>query len=177
MGTDTQVLVEMAQFLTSRITSELSSIPASARDWRPASQSNTINLILRHLHIEAEWHLQCLEDGRPMPTISVLPDQVAIDAIPLDFEASLHALKGSLARFCALLESSSLEHLHSRTSSAYHGAPMFVPPHFLAYHQLLHVSAHLGQIQTLHNLYLKAHGNQGLFPDNPTYPKTSSSNS
>ena len=168
-----QLLVELAHFLRSRLSSDLQAIPPAARDWRPVPDSNTINLILRHLRIEAEWHLHCLEDGRPMPTVAVHPDHETIDSVPVDFDLNLRALNDLFARFCTLLETSSLDLLHSRTVTAYKGSSRAVPPHLLAYHQLVHIAAHLGQISTLHNLYRKAHGQQGLFADNPTYPRSS----
>ena len=170
------LLAELAQFLRSRL-AELDTIPFEARDWRPHSHSNTISLIIRHLRIESEWHLLCLEDGRPMPTVSVVPDNNAINAVPVDFDTNLQTLIQLFARFCTLLETTSVEQIESRTATAYGGASRAIPAHFLAYHQLVHIATHLGQIATLHNLYRKSHGQTGLLPDNPTFPRSGPSDS
>jgi hypothetical protein len=166
----TELLVEMARCLLARLGTDFRAIPTEARDWRPAPHSNTVNIILRHLRIEAEWHLMCLEQGLPMPTIGIPPDVAAIESVPIDFDLNLRVLTEASTRFYALLEGCSLEHIQSRTAAAYGDASSAVPAHFLAYHQLLHVSAHLGQAHTLHNLYRKARGEPDLVPNNPSYP-------
>ena len=40
-------------------------------NWRPLPQANTINAIVRHLRIEAQWHLASLAHG--VPTAAVIP--------------------------------------------------------------------------------------------------------
>lgn len=170
-----QLLSEIAHCICDGFAKDLQDVGADERDWRPLPISNTINLIVRHLRLEAEWHLLSLEKGEPMPTIAVPAPQESIDAVPVDLELNLGVLTDLLTRFCRLLDDSSLESLHARTAAAYTGSARPFPPHFLAYHQLIHLAMHWGQIRTLRNLYRKTHGQPGLFPDNPTYPGSSSS--
>lgn len=64
-----------------------------------------------------------------------------------------------------------LDRLQQRTEAAYQGWPSR-SPHFLGFHQAMHVSMHWGQIRTIRNLYLKTRGQPArYFPDNPTFPK------
>jgi len=45
-------------------------------------------------------------------------------------------------------------------------------PHFLGYHQAIHLFGHLGQISMIRNLYRRTRGRSGFIPANPTYPKS-----
>jgi hypothetical protein len=64
-----------------------------------------------------------------------------------------------------------LVRLKQRSREAYGGWPS-CSPHFLGFHQAMHVSMHWGQIRTIRNLYQKTRGQQArFFPDNPTFPK------
>jgi hypothetical protein len=48
-----RVVVEMHESLWSRLKHALEDLSAEERDWRPLPQANTINVIIRHLRIEA----------------------------------------------------------------------------------------------------------------------------
>ena len=55
-------------------------------NWRPLPQANNINVIVRHLRIEAQWHLDSLIRGDAMPSAVTATLQSEIDTIPLDFQ-------------------------------------------------------------------------------------------
>jgi hypothetical protein len=130
-------------------------------------------VILRHLRIEAEWHLASLEHGEAMPS-DVSPElQQQIDSVPTDFVQNSRELANLCARFLEVLRQTPLPTLRLQTQRAYgtpaSGAPL--PPHFLGFHQATHLATHLGQIRTLRNLYRKTRGEAARFhPNNPTYP-------
>lgn len=52
-------------------------------NWRPLPQANTVNAIVRHLRVEAEWHLLSLENEKRVSVGHL------VDSIPLDFEQNL----------------------------------------------------------------------------------------
>jgi hypothetical protein len=140
--------------------------------WRPLPQANTINVIVRHLRIEAEWHLHSLERGAPMPTIATSPLQEAIDAVPLDFEENFKKLEEFYTRFLDVLRTMSLNTLGERSAAAYGKAGESEDRRYLlGYHQATHVAMHCGQIRMIRNLYRKTRGEPArFFPENPTYP-------
>ena len=141
-------------------------------DWRPLPQANNINVIVRHLRIEGEWHLACLERGEAMP-FDVTPElQRRIDAVPLDFEKNRREFEALFTRFLGVLETITEAELMQRSRAAYREWRKEIPPHQLGFHQALHLTGHLGQISTIRNLYRKTRGEEArFFPDNPTYPK------
>ena len=164
-----QVVVEMHERLWGRFTHALEDLSAEELHWRPLPHANTINVIIRHLRIEAQWHLDSLERGAPMPTIAVAASQTAIDAVPADFEANVTRLEELYTRFVELVRTATLETLQQRTAAAYGDARRLTYP--LAYHQAIHLAMHCGQIRTIRNLYCKTRGEPArFFPDNPTYP-------
>jgi len=61
-------VVEMNQAMWDRFVADLRDVTPDEADWRPLPQANSINVILRHLRIEAEWHLASLEHGAAMPS-------------------------------------------------------------------------------------------------------------
>jgi len=142
-------------------------------DWRPLPQGNSINITVRHLRIEAQWHLDSLMRGARMPS-DVPPDvQKAIDAVPLDFQHNRDKLEELYAGFLDVLRTATLGGLQKRTAAAY-GSAAAAPgsTHLLGYHQALHVAMHCGQIRTIRNLYRKTRGEPArFFPENPTYPR------
>jgi Protein of unknown function (DUF664) len=162
-------VVEMNQAVWDRFVADLHDVTPEEADWRPLPQANSINLILRHLRIEAEWHLASLERGEAMPD-DVSPElQRRIDSVPLDFVRNLQDLGSLVARFLTVLGNTPLPSLAVQTQRAYGSASL--PPHFLGFHQATHLASHLGQIRTLRNLYRKTRGEPAAFhPDNPTYP-------
>lgn len=140
-------------------------------EWRPLPESNNIALIVRHLAIEAQWHLDCLERGTAMPFDASPELQQEIDAVPIDFAANLAELSRCLHRFLERLRETSEEQLQARSAAAY-GQRAEKRPHFVGYHQAIHLFGHLGQIAMIRNLYRRTRGRSGFIPDNPTYPRS-----
>jgi uncharacterized damage-inducible protein DinB len=167
-----RVACELNQWALRRLTDALADLGDDEIDWRPLPESNSINVIVRHLRIEAQWHLDSLQRGEALPS-DVTPDrQKEIDAVPLDCRANLEQFARLYATFIEVLEATTLNGLRRRTSDAYgNAAASVVSAHFLGYHQALHVTTHSGQIRTIRNLYQKTRGRRArFFPDNPTYP-------
>ncbi len=52
-----QLVIEMNQWIWSRFKDDLKDATPEEIDWRPLPQANNISAILRHLRIEAPWHL------------------------------------------------------------------------------------------------------------------------
>jgi Protein of unknown function (DUF664) len=164
-----RVVVEMYESLWGRLKNALEDLSEEEIHWRPLPQANTINVIIRHLRIEAQWHLDSLERGEPMPTIAVAAPQEAIDAVPADFEENFKRLEELYTRFVELLRTMTLVTLQHRTAAAYGEARRLTYP--LGYHQATHLAMHCGQIRTIRNLYRKMRGEPARFhPENPTYP-------
>jgi hypothetical protein len=164
-----RVIVEMHESLWGRLKNALEDLSEEERHWRPLPQANTINVIIRHLRIEAQWHLDSLARGEPMPTIAVAAPQEAIDAVPADFETNFKGLEELYSRFVEMLRTATLETLQQRTAAAYGEVRRLTYP--LGYHQAIHLAMHCGQIRTIRNLYCKTRGEPArFFPENPTYP-------
>jgi hypothetical protein len=172
MDDSLRIVCEMYQMLWDRFKNALEELREEEIHWRPAPAANTINLIVRHLCIEAEWHLDSLAHGAPMPTITAPVSQEMLDAVPLDFAENFKILEECYTRFVEILRSATLKLLQERTSAAYgEASEREGRTYLLAYHQALHLSLHCGQIRTLRNLYCKMHGEpQRFFAENPTYP-------
>ena len=172
MDNTSEVLFEINETMWRVFQNALDDMTDDEADWRPLPQANSISLIVRHLRIEAEWHLNSLERGEPMPTIAVAAPQPVIDAITFDFRENRRTLENFYARFLELLKRTSIETLRQNTATAYGEAVQNNRRHFLAYHQATHLAMHCGQIRTIRNLYRKTRGEPPRFvPDNPTYPK------
>lgn len=164
--------VEMHEVALSRAFERtLADLEEGEVEWRPLPESNNIALIVRHLSIEARWHLDCLERGTAMPFHPSPELQREIDAVPIDLAANLAELTRCLHRFLELLRETSEEQLQARSASAY-GERAERWPHFLGYHQAIHLFGHLGQISMIRNLYRRTGGRSGFIPENPTYPKS-----
>lgn len=136
-------------------------------NWRPLPQANTINAIVRHLRIEAEWHLLSLEHEK---RVSV---EHLADSVLLDFEQNLRDLERLYNRFMVVLGEITPAAVRDQTAIAYgvQGGPQY-PPDLLSFHQAVHLAIHLGQIRSIRNLYLRTQGKPGrFFPDNPTFPE------
>jgi DinB family protein len=165
-----RIIVEMNETSWSRLKNALEDLSEEELHWRPLPQANTIDVIIRHLRIEAQWHLDSLERGELMPTIAVAAPQEAIDAVPADFAENLKKLEELYTRFVEVLRTVTLATLQQRTAAAYGDASG--PTYLLAYHQAAHLAMHGGQIRTIRNLYRKTRGEPARFhPENPTYPK------
>src|SRR5205085_2477232 len=105
-----------------RFEGALADVGADEIDWRPIPEANSINVIVRHLRIEGEWHLDSLRQGAPLPTVAAPVSQEAIDAVALDFTANFEALSGYQSQYLEYLRTSMLPELEERTSSAYGSA-------------------------------------------------------
>jgi hypothetical protein len=164
-----RVVVEMHESLWGRLKHALEDLSAEEMHWRPLPQANSISVIVRHLRIEAQWHLDSLERGEPMPTIALAAPQAAIDAVPADFGENFKRLEELYTRFVERLRTATLATLQQRTAAAYGDARRLTSA--LGYHQALHLALHCGQIRTIRNLYCKMRGEPArFFPENPTYP-------
>ena len=164
-----RVLVELTESIWQGFRRDIQDVAPAEATWRPLPQANNIALILRHLSIEADWHRASIERGAPMPHEATAELQRQIDLIPLDFDTNLRALDHAFTVFLAALRAIPLPDLQARTKAAYR-APR--SPHFLGYHQVMHLAMHWGQINTIRNLYRTARGEPvRLFPNNPTFPR------
>ena len=164
-----RVVVEMNESIWGSLKNALEDLSEEEIHWRPLPQANTINVLIRHLRIEAQWHLDSLERGEPMPTIAVAAPQEAINAVPSDFAENFKRLEELYTRFVEILRTATLETLQQRTAAAYGEARRAT--YRLGYHQALHLAMHCGQIRTIRNLYCKTRGEPArFFPENPTYP-------
>jgi len=171
-----RVACELNQWALRRLMDSLADLGDDEIDWRPLPQSNSINVIVRHLRIEARWHLDSLQRGDVMPS-DVTPDlQKEIDAVSLDYRSNLEQFDQLCAAFIEVLRTATLDGLRGRTSDAYGAAAAPGSAHLLGYHQAFHVTTHCGQIRMIRNLYRTSRGERArFFPDNPTYPANSSS--
>lgn len=164
---------EMTESMWLRLENALEDLTEEEIDWRPLPEANSINVIVRHLRIEAQWHLDSLERGEPMPTVAVQAPQSAIDAVPLIFRENFRCLQDLYLRFAQTLCTITLSTLEERSASAYGEASKPSGRRYLlGYHQSTHLATHIGQIRTIRNLYSKTRGESARFvPDNPTYLK------
>ncbi len=172
MNDSLRIVNEMHQTLWEKFRAAVHDLAEDEIHWRFLPQANSINLIVRHLRIESEWHLRSIQRGEPMPTIAAPVSQEAIDAVSFDFEENLNTLQRLYTEFCDILGTQSLESLKERNAAAYGGALTSKGlAYALAYHQATHLAAHTGQIRTIRNLYCKVRGEPArFFPENPTYP-------
>ena len=146
------VVIEMIESIGQRITKSLEDLTPEEASWRPLPQANSIHLIVRHLCIEAQWHRAAIERGEPMPFETTEDLQHKIDSVPEDFEQNLRGFEEAYAGFLAALRQATLATLQQRTEMAYQGWPSRSrPAHLLGFHQAMHVSMHLGQINTIRN--------------------------
>ncbi|HEY3131133.1 MAG TPA: DinB family protein [Acidobacteriota bacterium] len=163
-----QPLIDMNEFAWEHFKDDLKDMTTEEVNWRLVPESNSINVIVRHLRIEAQWHLASLAHGEPMPIEISATDQQLIDSVPLDFDRNLKELEELYTRFITALRVTTVAGLQERTAIAY-AAWARQPAHFLGFHQLLHLTMHWGQIRTIRNLYRKTRGEPGrFFPYNPT---------
>jgi hypothetical protein len=168
-----RIVAEVNQRAWNLLKDALGDLSDDEINWRPLPQGNNINVIVRHLRIEAQWHLDSLIHGDAMPSEVTPTLQREIDAVPLDFQHNLAKLEELLTGFLDALRTTTLRDLHLRTAAAYGSASAGRgSDHFLGYHQALHVATHCGQIRTIRNLYRTTRGEPGrFFPKNPTYPR------
>ena len=172
MNDGLRIVAEMHQAVWDQFRGSFDDLTEDEIHWRFLSQANSINLIVRHLRIESEWHLRSIQTGQPMPIIAAPVSQDAIDAVPFDFAENLNALQRLYTEFCDTLGTQSLGTLKEKNPAAYGEAITGKGvAYVLAYHQATHLAMHTGQIRTIRNLYRKTRGEPARFvPDNPTYP-------
>jgi hypothetical protein len=167
-----QLVVEMNEHTWLRFKAELNDVTPEEIDWRPLSQANTINAILRHLRVEAQWYLASLEHGERSPYHDTASVQQLAASVPLDFERNLQELEELYTRFMAALRRTTLAALQQQTVLAQvfpGGTPH--PAYLLSFRQAVHLAMHWGQIRTIRNLYRRMRGEPGrFFPYNPTFP-------
>lgn len=92
MNDDLRIVMEMHQALWDQFRGSFDDLTEDEIHWRFLPQANSINVIVRHLRIESEWHLRSIQNGEPMPTIAAPVSQEAIDAIRFDFSENLNTL-------------------------------------------------------------------------------------
>jgi hypothetical protein len=168
-----QVVVEMNQWIWTQFKDGLDDATQEEIDWRPLPEANNISAILRHLSIEAAWHLASLEGDAPAPAEITASLRERVDSTPNDGEHNLKELEELFTRFLAVLEATTAAVLEHQTMIAYENFPgvRSLPRHLLGFHQALHLATHLGQIRSIRNLYRKTRGERArFFPDNPTFP-------
>jgi hypothetical protein len=166
-----QLVIEMNEWTWTRFKDDLNDITPEEINWRPLPQANTINAILKHLRVEAEWHVASLEHGEQSLYQDMASVQQLTDSIPLDFEGNLNELEKLYTRFIAALRGTTLTALKQQTVLAQvfpGGAPHSAD--LLSFRQAVHLAMHCGQIRTIRNLYRKTRGEPGrFFPHNPTF--------
>ncbi len=168
-----QLMIEMNEWTWNQFRGDLKDVTPEEINWRPLPHANSINLILRHLRIEAEWHLASLEHGEPMPVGVSVNLQQEIDSVPLDFERNLKELEEFYTGFVAALRKTTLAALQRQTVLVYKDFPgdPSLPANFLGFHQAVHLATHWGQIRTVRNLYRKTRGETGaVLPGQPHIP-------
>src|SRR5262249_15437827 len=119
MNDGLRIVAEMHQALWDQFRSSFDDLTEDEIHWRPLPQANSINVIVRHLRIESEWHLRSIQSGEPMPTIAAPVSQEAIDAVPFDYAENLSALQRLYAEFCDNLGTQSLGSLKETSAAAY----------------------------------------------------------
>ena len=166
------VVIEMTELVFKRFRNALEEVTPEEADWRPLPEANSINLVLRHLRIDAPWHVRSIEQRDPGRPQAAATAEEPPDSVPLDFNRNLKELTQLCDRFLAALRRATLASLERQTALAYQDSPQGPPPaHFLGFHFALHLAMHTAQIRTLRNLYRKTRGEPALFfPDNPTFP-------
>ena len=167
-----ELIQEMNLWVWRRFKGALNDMTPEEANWRPLPQANSINLIVRHLRIEAELHVASLEHGEPMPVEITARLQQLIDSVPIEFDQNLRELERLYLGFVTALQKTTVSGLQQHTALAYQNFPGERPKHLLSFHQAVHLAEHWGQISTIRNLYRKTRGEAArFFPDNPTFPQ------
>ena len=150
----------------------LQNLDPEEADWRPVAQANNISIIVRHLRIEAQWHLDSIRSGATMPGELNASEQEKIDSISLDFAENYVFLDETVTEFLKELKNISDSKLKETSAAAYREDPQAKnSPHLLAFHQAVHLNMHTGQIRMIRNLFRTTQGKPILFfPENHTIP-------
>jgi hypothetical protein len=167
-----QLVIEMNERTWQRFKADLQDITPEEINWRPLPQANTINAILQHLRVEAEWYVVSLDRGEQSPYQDTASVQQLTDSVPLDFERNLKELEELYTQFIDSLRRTTLAALRQQTvlDQVFPGGVPHPADH-LSFRQAVHLAMHWGQIRTIRNLYRRTRGEPGrFFPDNPTFP-------
>ena len=167
-----ELVIEMNEWTWKRFKDDLQEMTPEEVDWRPLPQANTINAILKHLRVEAQWSLVSLQRGEQSPYQDAASVQQLTDSIPLDFGRNLQELEELHTQFMAALRHTTLATLQQQTvlDQVFPGGSPH-PAHLLSFRLPLHLAIHWGQIRTIRNLYRRTRGEPGrYFPQNPTFP-------
>ena len=138
-----RLVIEMNEQTWKRFKDELGDVTPEEINWRPLPQANTINAILHHLRVEAQWYLASLEHGEQSPYQDTASVQQLTDAILLDFERNLQELEELYTRFIEALRRTTLAALKQQTVLGQvfpGGAPH--PAHLLSFRQAGHLAIH-----------------------------------
>jgi hypothetical protein len=144
-----QLVIEMNEWTWKRFKADLQGMTPEEIDWRPLPEANTINVILKHLRVEAQWSLASLKHGEQSPYQDTASVEQLTDSIPLDFEQNLQELEKLYARFIVGLRRMTLAALQQQTVLAQvfpGGAPYAAD--LLSFRQTVHLAMHWGQIRT-----------------------------
>jgi hypothetical protein len=164
-----RLIVEMNETFWSGFKRDLEDVTPEEVDWRPLPEANNINLIVRHLLIEAAGHVARVEaaGGAGDPA---RPAEASSEPVALDFSRNMKRLDDLHSRFIDGLRRMTVGELEARSARAYEGKD--APPHYLGFHMAGHLARHWGQARTIRNLYRTTRGRPArFFPDNPTFPR------
>lgn len=164
-----RLIVEMNETFWSGFKRDLEDVTPEEVDWRPLPEANTINLIVRHLLIEAAGHVARIEAAGGASDPPQLAE-ASSEPVALDLASNMRRLDHLHSRFIEGLRRTTVAELEARSARAYEGKD--VPPHYLGFHMAGHLARHWGQVRTIRNLYRTTRGQPGrFFPDNPTFPR------
>ena len=104
MNEGVEIVAEMHRTLWDQFRGSFDDLTDEEIHWRVLPQANSINLIVRHLRIESEWHLRSIQSGAPMPTIAARVSQEAIDPFRSISPRISTRSSASTLRFAAPLE-------------------------------------------------------------------------
>ena len=140
-----QLVIEMNEWTWKRFKDDLTDVTPEEIDWRPLPQANTINAILKHLRVEAEWYVASLEHGEHSPYQDTASVQQLTDSIPLDFERNLTELEDLYTRFITALRQTTLATLQQQTvlTQVFPGAAPH-PADRLSIREAVHLAIHWG---------------------------------
>ena len=79
MNNGLRIVTEMHQTLWDKFRRSFDDVTEDEIHWQFLPQANSINVIVRHLRIESEWHLHSIQSGEPMPTSDVPVSQQRSD--------------------------------------------------------------------------------------------------
>src|SRR5437016_10648504 len=130
--------IDMNQHIWNGLSRDLKNVGPEEANWRPLPQANNINLIVRHLRIEAQWKLASLETGEPEPIEATESVMRFIDSIGFDFKQNLKELDELCSRFIAVLREMDESTLLKRNELA--DGERARSPHFLSFHQPMHLA-------------------------------------